>query len=228
MKSFRDSVVYSFKSLLFHTGFKRYFLHTYPYNFFPSQLAFFCDCVDKTQNVPGSIVEVGCSLGQTTIYLNTHMHFNGIEKPYICIDTFSGFTREDISYEVDKRQKNKKELDAAFTINSKKWFDETIRSHEQYGTKRVTSYEADVNKFDFKNTIPSISFALVDVDLYLPVKSGLEKIYPLMSKGGIIVVDDCNREHKLWDGAYKAYMEFIKTHHLPEKIILGKLGIIEI
>jgi hypothetical protein len=49
----------------------------------------------------------------------------------------------------------------------------------------------------------------------------------LIVKGGIIVVDDC-RPNQLFDGAYKAYIEFIEKHQLPEKIILDKLGIIEI
>jgi hypothetical protein len=225
MKKLRTTVSYLTKSILFNIGLKRQFLHTYPYNFFPDQLSFFCDCIDKTKDLPGAIVEVGCALGQSTIYMNMHMHFKGIEKPYICLDTFSGFTKEDISYEVDNRQKDKGELNAAFTVNNKKWFDETIRSHEKYGTGRVTSYQADINKFDFKNIL-SISFSLIDVDLYIPVKSGLEKVYPLMNKGGIIVVDDCKQDN-LWDGAYRAYMEFIQAHNLPEKIILGKLGIIE-
>lgn len=225
MKKLRARIAYFIKSILFHTGFKRYFLHVYPYNFFPAQMSFFCDCIDKTKNLPGAIVEVGCALGQTTVFLNMHMYFNGIEKPYICIDTFSGFTQEDISYEVVNRQKDKSELKAAFTVNSKKWFEATIHSYELYGSKRVKAIQADVNKFDFKE-ISTISFCLIDVDLYIPVKAALEKVYPLVSKGGIIVIDDCKQNH-LYDGAYRAYKEFIQAHNLPENIILEKLGIIE-
>ena len=212
--------------MLFNTGFKRHFLHTYPYNFFPAQLTFFCDSLDKTQNLPGSIVEIGCALGQTTVFLNIHMHFRGMEKPYVCIDTFSGFTQEDISYEVVNRSKDQSILKEAFTINNKKWFEETLRSNKRYGTDRVKVFQADINKFDFKE-IPQISFCLIDVDLYQPVKAALGRAYPLTTKGGIIIVDDC-KQNQVYDGAYRAYIEFIQAHNLPEKIILDKLGIIEV
>jgi hypothetical protein len=120
------------------------------------------------------------------------------------------------------RGKEEDKLDG-FRVNHKKWFDETIKSN---GINRVKSFQADVSEFDFKET-KLISFCLIDVDLYIPIKAALDKVYPLMAKGGIIVVDDC-KQNNLFDGAYKAYIEFIETHQLPKKIILDKLGIIEI
>ena len=37
--------------------------------------------------------------GRTTVYLNQHMNNEAIEKPYVCIDTFAGFTSRDVAYE---------------------------------------------------------------------------------------------------------------------------------
>ena len=223
MKNYiRYLLVRVFKTISFYTPLRRYVFYRYPYNFTPTQLIFLCNCLDKTKELQESILEIGCDTGNTTVFLNKHMDFSGIEKSYICIDTFSGFTNNDINYEVNHRGKDKNKL-GGFRVNNKKWFDETIRSNE---ISRVKSFQADVNHFDFKE-IERISFCLIDVDLYIPVKIALENVYPLIVKGGIIVVDDC-KPNQLFDGAYRAYMEFIEAHQLPEKIILEKLGIIEI
>lgn len=211
-----------FKSLVFYTPFRRYVFHRYPYNFLPIHLNFLCGCIERTKELKGSILEIGCYSGDTTVFLNKHMDFLGLEKEYICIDTFSGFTEDDISYEVNKRSKFKNQLQG-FKVNKKKWFDQTILDND---ISRVKSFKADISEFDLKE-LPKISFCLIDVDLYIPVKIALEKVYSLVEKGGIVVVDDC-KKNQTFDGAYKAYIDFIDEHKLPEKIILDKLGIIEL
>src|ERR1700676_2135840 len=130
----------------------------------PFQLAFLVRCLDETKELPGPIVEVGCARGQTTLYLNLHLASLGVQKPYICIDTFRGFTQSDIQYEVNVRKKVPTFSWGGFSYNDKRWFD---RAMELNGIGRVQSIQADVNEFDFPG-IENISFCLLDVDLYLP------------------------------------------------------------
>ena len=106
-------------------------------------------------------------------------------------------------------------------MNKKAWFDYSMKLAN---LNCVTSIEADVAEFDFDSISP-ISFCLVDVDLYLPTKQCLPRIYNNMSPGGIIVVDDCEADN-LYDGAMQAYEEFITDTHVPKKIECGKLGVI--
>ena len=56
------------------------------------------------------------------------------------------------------------------------------------GITRVTSTQADVNKFDLR-TLGPLSFVLFDVDLYRPMKKGLPELYEMLSPGGIMVLD---------------------------------------
>lgn len=88
----------------------------------------------------------------------------------------------------------------------------------------VTSIQADVSKYDFSQ-LGEICFALIDVDLYYPVKSALQQVYPLMSSGGIIAVDDC-KDNQLYDGALQAYSEFVESFNLPFEILNNKIGVI--
>src|SRR4029077_9038146 len=98
--------------------------------------------------------------GAAPRFMKKTMDFAGIDKPYICVDTFSGFTTTDIEYEARARNKvNKEFLSASFARNSKRWFDKGM---EINGLRRVRSIQADVNEFDFAG-LEEISLCLVDV-----------------------------------------------------------------
>lgn len=212
------------KGSLQHTSLAPLVFRRYSYCFSPRQLAFLIDCIDRTAALPGPILEIGCFDGSTTVWINRHLDDIGVEKPYIALDTFKGFPTADVDHEADHRGKAalRDTIQSAFTANDKRWVETTMRVNR---IERVTLVEADASNFDYSR-YRDISFALVDVDLYQPVKRSLERIYPLMAKGGIIVVDDCTDAEKLWDGALQAYREFTTDHGLPFQIVHGKLGII--
>jgi hypothetical protein len=149
------------------------------------------------------------------------MEARSIDKEYVCIDTFAGFTTADIDYERKYRGK-KKGTRYGWENNKKKWFDATLK----YNNVNATTIQADANEFDFSSLGP-IAFCLLDVDLYRPVKSCLPRIYKALSKNGILVTDDCDPQSYLWDGADQAYKEFVKEISHPKHIVLGKLGVIK-
>lgn len=173
------------KQLLLRTPLRELFTHRYRYMFSPSQLGLLCGQITNTSEIPGSILEVGCALGATTVFLNRHIDCLGINVDYYAIDTFAGFTANDISYEHALGRLYRYKAD--FRGNSKPWFDRTMRRN---GVSRVRSFRADAATFDYTRIAP-FRFALVDVDLYRPVLAVLEAIYELVSPGGIIVTDDC-------------------------------------
>jgi O-methyltransferase len=209
------------REILFHTPLKRYFFPKYLYNFTPPQLCFLCQCIEETKHVAGSLAEVGCANGLTTIFLNKYMTCQNIEKVYYTIDTFSGFVADDVRYEVTNRGKTEK-LFKRFQVNKKKWFDGTMRSND---ISRVRSFEADINKFDVAALGP-LSFVLLDVDLYRPIKKALPELFEMLSPGGILIVDDCDPLHIRWDGSDQAYKEFMKELNQPSQVMHGKLGVI--
>ncbi len=210
------------KAILFNSPFRKYIFPTYTSKFTPPQLCFLCKCIADTQHIEGAIAEIGCGNGCTTVFLNKYMDAQKIDKAYYGIDTFSGIVSDDIRFEVTNRGKTK-ELFTGFQANKKKWFDETMRRNK---ITRIQSVEADVNKFDL-TTIGSLSFALIDVGLYRPIKKALPELYKILSPGGIIIVDDCDPTDTHWDGADQAYKEFMKELGLDTQIIYGKLGIIK-
>jgi hypothetical protein len=192
----------------------------YPYLFNPRQLQELAAQLLGTK-CEGAVVEVGCCQGWTTCFLVEAMLEVGIERPYICIDTFSGFLKEDIDVEHQKRGK-KESYEADFLFNNKKWFD-TSMHRARY--KNVKAFKADASTFDYASIGP-IAFCLLDLDIYRPMKLSLPSIYACLAKGGTMVVDDCKEEGK-WDGAFQAYSEFCQESGVATHIVLQKLGIIK-
>ena len=70
---------------------------------------------------------------------------------------------------------------------------------------------------------PENQYALVhlDADLYSPQFSGLEYFYPRMTKGGVIIVHDCNNE---FTGSKRALNEFFLNKPETPIIIPDKSG----
>lgn len=206
--------------VLYHSPFFGLVAARYPYFFTPAQLAYLCDCLDKTLDLPGCIVEVGCARGFTTIFLNRHLQARGVKKKYYALDTFGGFTSRDVKHEVEARSKQSS-LGTHFTVNDQKWFD---RSMKLAGCGNVQSVKCDAVEFDYSSLGP-IALALCDVDLYLPSRSALKGTYEQLLPGGIIVCDDCLPTGP-YDGALLAYQEMVEEKGGEPRIVHDKLGII--
>jgi SAM-dependent methyltransferase len=210
------------KEIAYATGLHRLLFYRYDYMFRPRELAYLASCVTRTQGLAGPILEIGCAAGHTTVFLNKHLDDLEDPRAYVCIDTFAGFTDQDISVE-SGRGKDASSYAHLFRSYRKKWFDQTMANNE---ISRVWSIQADVNAFDFAE-LRDISFCLIDVDLTRPVARSLEEVFPRMAPGGIIVVDDCRPDDE-FDGARAAYLQAVDRLELPVDIRFDKLGIIEV
>ncbi len=221
MRDIKTSIISLYRDFAMKTGFTaRTTFSLYDYMFDPQQLHFLMDCLQDTESAKGCCIEAGCAWGRTTVFLRKWMEARGITKDYIALDTFSGFVDSDTEFEIKYRSKPR-ELTKGFSFNKKVWFDYSIKLAN---VTNVTSIQADVAHFEFDKFAP-ISFCLLDVDLYLPIKKCLPNIYRNMSAGGIIIVDDCQPEN-IWDGAMQAYQEFTASIGAPQRIECGKLGVI--
>ena len=174
-------------------------------------------------NSAGSVVEVGCNQGWTTCFLVEALMEQGLKRDYVCIDTFTGFTPADVEVEYKFRGKAAGTYDDNFVINHPKWLKASL---QRFGYSSVTVHQADATTFNYQS-LGKIAFALIDLDLYRPVRESLKRIIPHIVKGGMVVVDDCNNaENGRWDGAYQAFIETCQERNIPPEIVCRKLGII--
>ncbi len=213
------------RTLLFELSYRfrifdRTLFNNYPFMHEPHQLKYLMDCLDRIRGVNGICLEIGCAYGASTIFLNKYLAESNCAREYVAIDTFSGFVASDVTHEIENRNKTEK-IASIFNANQRKWVE---RSLEIAGIQGVKLEQHDCAKFDY-TMLGTIAFCLIDVDLYKPVLAALDRVYPLLEDGGIIVVDDC-QQHEMWDGALEAYSEFVEKHGLPHQIEAGKYGVI--
>jgi O-methyltransferase len=209
---------------LFWSPLRPYLLYKYRYAFTPAQLARLTALATEAAAAPGDFCEIGCYRGYTTVWLNKHLDAIAPAKRYWALDTFDGFVAADVAHEQQVRGKDsagdRRALDK-FTVNSQRWFDRTMQLN---GITRVTSHAAAVQDFTFP-AAARFCFGLIDVDLYRPTQAALEKLWPLLSPGGVIVVDDCHAGH-VYDGSRQALDEFCAQHQLRFEVTETKLGVL--
>jgi len=223
------------KSVAFNTRLHRLLFNVYQFGYGPTELIFLTDCVSSVSAIPGTFVEAGCAYGATTVFLNKFMEERNINRDYYAIDTFSGFNKTHLAYEARQGRRlvgqwsnsrgvhHRYNLRSLFSDNRQSWFDKTMQFH---GIAQVRSVKEDVSHFDF-STIAPIAFCLLDVDFYLPIKESLPKIYNAMAPGGVLIVDDC-RPNDQWDGALRAYEEFVEEKGMRREIVCEKLGLVRV
>lgn len=212
------------KSLLTRTEVgRRTLLPHYPYMFSPEQLWSLCQAAGSVARLGGAFAEVGVYEGCTTIFLNRYLEgLAEVGEPpkYYCIDTFRGFTSQDI--QVERQRGKTKDYAERFFFNSRECFQRTMQRNDLANTIVI---QADAAAFDYES-LPPLSFALIDVDLLRPVRAALLGCWNQLLPGGMVVVDDCDPAVGHWDGAYEAFVEFCNTNHLAIDIRHRKLGFI--
>jgi hypothetical protein len=167
-------------------------------------------CVESVvaDGVPGNLIETGVWRGGASILMRATLNSLGDEREVWLADSFSGFA------EVDKPDLSENADD--------QWMDyiavsaDTVRENLrrlgcERGVRFVEGYFAD--------TLPALGsrpWALIrlDADSYDATKLALETLYPDLSEGGYVVVDD----YGAIDGCRDAVEEFRAANGLREPL----------
>jgi hypothetical protein len=177
-----------------------------------------------SQDVPGHVVELGVHFGESFLHFAKFVEmFNMGEREtrIIGFDTFSGFPS--ISSK-DKSQKN--QIDNGPLRVKKGGFysgdpaynrlleliDVFESDHFVPRKKRLELVKGDVlktiPKFVKNNPGLRISLLHLDLDLYEPTLCALEYLYPLVSPGGVVILDEYGQEK--YPGESQAFDEYFK------------------
>ena len=175
-----------------------------------------------SKDVPGHVVELGVHFGESFLHFAKFVEmFNMGERVtrVIGFDTFSGFPS--ISKK-DKSVKNQKET-GEFKV-SKGGFYSGDPAYQRL-LELIHIFEADhfvpqksrleLVKGDVLKTLPKfvkdnpglrISLLHLDLDLYEPTLCALENLYPLVSPGGVVILDEYGQDK--FPGESKAFDEY--------------------
>lgn len=156
----------------------------------------------KSNNIIGAIAEVGVYKGTTARLF----HDAFPDKKILLFDTFEGFDQRDVNHQNESSKSS-----------SGGWDVSLDKVKEYVGESDLVEIYPGYFPETTANIQSQNSYALVhlDADLYKPQLSGLEYFYPRVSRGGVIIIHDCNNEYF---GSKKAVDEFFLDK--PETPIL--------
>lgn len=136
---------------------------------------------------PGSIVEFGCYIGTTSLFIRRLLDAHREMRDFHVYDSFAGLP--------EKTRQDGSAAGVEFTAGqlavSKKQF---IREFQKAGLRLPVVHKGWFNELAPAEVPEHIAFAFLDGDFYESIKTSLGLVLPRMSPGGTIVVHDYARE----------------------------------
>jgi hypothetical protein len=181
--------------------------HPSRFSKFISHLEFF----KQTGTVRGEIVELGVFKGNSFFRWIKFRDLleNTNSRKIIGFDSFGDFP--EAGFEADKNKR------AAFISETNGGESISLEEMRQLLLQQRLDKNVELVKGDILKTLPAyikanphlkISLLHIDVDLFEPTKLALELLFPLVVKGGIIVLDD----YGAFAGANKAIDDYFKDN----------------
>lgn len=185
------------------------------------------------RNIDGAIVECGVWRGGISIMMASVIESRSSNKKQYLYDTFEGMS-EPSSKDIDKYGVS---AQSQLSSTSRKDADDNVWAYASLEDVKMnfTISKVNMNNISFikgkvEDTIPqnipeSISLLRLDTDWYESTKHELEYLYPLLTEGGVLLIDD----YGYWSGCKRAVDEyFLKLEAKPFFADLPDGGLIAI
>jgi hypothetical protein len=156
------------------------------------------------ENIDGDFAELGVWRGNTAAVL-AHYAVKG-KRTVFLFDTFEGFDKKDL-----------KDIDADKALSFNNTSIDMVKQvigDDSHVCEFVKGYFPDsIQEHHRDRKYAAVS---LDCDLYEPMRAGLKFFYPLMPRGGLLLLHDYSS--LFWNGAKQAIDEFCQENH--EYVIL--------
>lgn len=171
--------------------------------------------------VEGAVVECGVWKGGSMMAaVHTLLHLKDTERQVYLYDTYEQFSvpaHEDVSYKGEKGSAVLQKL----ATDGKGWLAPTIEEVRNnldqtgYPAKHIHLIKGEVEK-TIPETMPGkIALLRLDTDWYASTKHELTWLFPRLSKGGVLIIDD----YGYWKGCKKAVDEYFENHKIKPQLI---------
>jgi len=197
----------------------------------PSFIKFYVQCKDRTMLSTEALYDLWCSVkyicnndmhgdiiemgvwqgGALELIAHALNEFKGNNK-IIGFDTFEGHPKPDKT-EVDIWGNNMQEKFQELTSSGEKWafadYD-NVNERLKYLYENVSLIKGVVDEKIETSGIDEIAILRLDMDWYEPTKIALNKFYPKIQKGGVLIIDDYGHH----SGARQATDEYVIENKL--------------
>ena len=151
--------------------------------------------------INGVFIELGCWKGGCPALMAYVSKIKKSERKTYAIDSFMGFP------EPTNKDTKKKDIVGIAKANIK----DAENARRSLGVDKnmiiIKGWVEDLIP-KIKDNIKEIAILRLDMDLYEPTKVCLKQLYPLVVRGGFVVIDDYG--YKGWEGCKKAVDEYFE------------------
>lgn len=158
------------------------------------------------ENIDGSIVELGCNVGTTSLFIRKLLDHYNSDREFHVYDSFEGLPK--------KHKKDNNKVKRQFwegQCKTKK--DNLIRNFKYANLKLPIIHVGWFGKIRDEEYPKKIAFAFFDGDFYTSIVDSFKKVYPKMTSNARLIIHDYQWE--VLPGVERACVEFLKDK--PEK-----------
>ncbi len=175
-------------------------------------------------DTPGDIVEFGCYIGTTSLFVRRFLNALGVigptshtcERQFHVYDSFEGLPEKTAA---DGSRAGEQFRGGELAVSKKAFLREFQKTH----LHPPVIHKGWFNQLTSTDVPEKIAFAFLDGDFYESIRDSLKLVLPRMQKGSVIIVDDYARE--ALPGAARAVHE----HFRPDQVRTAhNLGIIHL
>ena len=169
-------------------------------------------------SIPGDVVECGVWRGGSMMAAAlTLIECNDLSRQLFLFDTFEGMsapTERDVALDGKSasellRSKDKRDPDSAWCYATLEEV-QVAMSRTGYGIERIHYVKGKVEDTIPQHAPSRIAILRLDTDWYESTRHELEHLYPRMSPGGVLILDDYGH----WAGCRKAVDDYLKAHDI--------------
>lgn len=155
------------------------------------------------QTVQGDVVEFGCYVGTTSLYIQKFLSKQKDKIHFHVYDSFVGLPEKTTP---DFSPAGEQFVPGSLSASKKQF----VANFKKAGLKLPTIHKAwfeDLTPYDMPE---QIAFAFLDGDYYVSIQTSLDLVTPRLIKGAIMVIDDYLSE--ALPGTQKAVDEWLLRH----------------
>jgi O-methyltransferase len=154
--------------------------------------------------IPGRMIECGCFYGGASIFMTLLARALGDDRPLTVFDTFAGMPGDQTDVKRDGRVVKGPRYSS--------FLDPVRENFRAAGAdNNVEFVEGDVAETLLAHDTGAVSILRLDTDFYVSTRVELERLYPKLSRGGVVIVDD----YGSYEGSRRATDEFFEQHPNP-------------
>ncbi|HSX29197.1 MAG TPA: TylF/MycF/NovP-related O-methyltransferase [Candidatus Saccharimonadales bacterium] len=164
------------------------------------------------RNVPGDIVEFGCYIGTTSLFIRRLLDEAGESsaRTLHVYDSFEGLPPKTMP---DESPAGTQFAAGALRVSKK----ELLAQFRAADLTPPVVHKGWFNQLAPVDIPPSIAFAYLDGDFYDSIATSLNLVWPRLSPGAVVLVDDYERE--ALPGPAKAVHDFFATTRPMPRIV---------